>query len=367
MRSASTKLPAPKKPPAPKPAPAMTPPPTVAGAAPTTTPLTTTPTPPAPQPSPVSPPPPAAAPQRWQDDFGVASDISNKILAGNEPKHVVDQYKGQTDDFLSILKERLAGLDSKEMLAAKEEGQASLNNQMAQSLERYGSIAGANGVQGGARAALMGKALHEQDLGRASLERNLILDNIAAKDKAAQAYGGALQGATNTALGVNKINTDADNAFTGLKLSMPFQVMSGIGGYRAEDRAKEAGDKELDVVQQYLKDMPSQQGPTTPQRNAVDQQDQTSIDKLTTIMQDAGAVAGSDVGTDKNKVYKAMDDAAKALRERINLQSADEPDEVKKQLFDEQWREWLWNAGLINKEGGWRGTGRGIQYMEFHY
>ncbi len=316
---------------------------------------------------PKPPPAPDAATTQYTNDLTTAQGIANNIIGDSTAAHINNPYREQTDEYLQVLRGRLGGMDSEEMRASREEGLAGLSQQTAQSLERYGSIAGANGVQGGARAGLMGRALAEGDRTRASLERNLIMDNMLAKDRAAQAYGGALQGATNTEIGVQTYNAGADDRMTGLRMNLPFQIMSGIGGYRAADAADAASSRQEGIAQQALDRLNQSGGATTPQRNAVDSESQTSIDRLTTTMNDLGAIVGGDVGPDKNKAYKAMNDAAQALRERINLQFGDEPDTEKRRLFEEQWREWLWNAGLINKDGGWRGSGRGIMYTEYHY
>jgi len=213
-----------------------------------------------PPPAKVSPPATAAATQppaadRYQQDLSQANDIAKGMLAGNQSAQITDPHAQENQQYLDLLKSRLGGLDSKEMLAAKEQELSDLDHQTAQNLERYASIAGSSGVDGGARAALLGRALQQDNEGHAALQRQLITDNIAAKDRAAQVYGGALSSATNTGLDINKYNAGAKDRDTGLALSLPFDIQSGIGGYRAQDAADKANAEQTQLAKEALKNL----------------------------------------------------------------------------------------------------------------
>ena len=201
---------------------------------------------------------------RYQADLSQAGQIAKDMLKGKESAQISDSRAQENQSYLDLLKSRLGGLDSKEMLASKEQGLAELDQQTAQNLERYSSIAGSNGVNGGARAALMGRALQQSNEGRAALQRQLITDNVAAKDRAAQAYGGALSSATATDMDISKYNAGAKDRDTGLSLSLPFDVMSGIGGYRAQDSADKANAEQVQIAKDALKNLSDSQTQQTP-------------------------------------------------------------------------------------------------------
>lgn len=205
--------------------------------------------------APSAPPPPTPPPtdaQQYASTLGVsgnnATEIANNVIGDNHSAQISDPHAKETQDYLDMLKGRLGGMNSGEMLAEKEQGLQDLGNQTSQNLERYASIAGSRGVQGGANASLMRKALVEDNQGRASLERGLIMDNIAAKDRASQAYGGALQTATATGLDVGKYNAGATDRDTGLAMNLPFSILSGIEGTHATNVSDAATQDTIDIA-----------------------------------------------------------------------------------------------------------------------
>jgi hypothetical protein len=295
----------------------------------------------------------------FESDLAAATKISDGLLAGKEPAHVTDPHAADNAAELARLQARLGGLDSKEMLAAKEQGLASLDQSTAQNLERYGSIAGAHGVQGGAAASLMGRALQENNQGRAQLERQLVLDNIAAKDNASQAYGAFLNGQTANGIGMSTANTAADNAYTGLGISLPFDIMSGMGTYTAADDAAALNEKALGIAEKAAgggaPSAPAVGTTGEPNRNIVAESDQISINKITSSIDDVTKQLGEIVesGTGFLKA-QSLTDLLAMFKERINLTHADEPASEKTRILREQWQQALFSAGVVNTHGGAR-------------
>jgi hypothetical protein len=296
------------------------------------------------------------ATQRWADDHHNAGVIADQILGDSAAARIEDPHAEENAEYLKMLKSRLGGLDAEEMRAARDQGQLELGRQTAQNLERYGSIAGASGVQGGARAALMGKALNESNFARGSLERQLIMDNIAAKDRAHQAYGGALQGATATGLDIQRYNAGAQDRDTAARIGLPFDVMSGIGSYRAEDQAQANNQAAIDLAKEAVN---KQSQPVTAPQNTPNQLDEDTtykVEKITTALNEIGGEVGKNIGPfylPTTEISKAV----AAIKERVALQFPDEPETELKNKTRAQLIEWLWNAGVINKEGQTRTGG----------
>ncbi len=183
------------------------------------------------------------------DRLAAGTEWANTIIKPGPDgtfKHLSDDYRGQMDELLSMLKERTKGMDSKEMLAMREQGLAGMDQQLAQNMRRAGQIAGNAGVRGGAAAGLQMGALNQTAAQRAGLERQMILDNIAQKNQAFAAYGGALGGASDRALGVGTFNIGQDTkaalAPTELALTYSGLIDSGASGIKA-DRAADASTK----------------------------------------------------------------------------------------------------------------------------
>ncbi len=185
--------------------------------------------------------------QRYMDDLQHARDVSAELLQGHQSARISDPRQAQIDEYLAMLKKRLGGMDSGEELAMREQGLLNLDQQTAQSLERYAGIAGSRGVQGGANAALVGRALFEANQNRAILERQFVLDNLARKDAAMQAYGGALTQQQGVSLGIEQQHADAADRDTGLALSLPFDIMGGIGTYRGQDSTERSAERAYDI------------------------------------------------------------------------------------------------------------------------
>lgn len=338
---------------------------TIAGGAPQSplaapTPARSAAPPPAPTPpAPVSQPqtPPVTSPdQRYRDDLATARSISDDMLNGVSSARIQNPYQQQTDEYLEMLKKRLGGLDSEEMSAARDQGILELDRHTAQNLERYGSIAGASGVSGGARAALMRKALDESNFARGTLERQLVLDNIAAKDRAYQAYGGALGGATATGMDVERYNAGAQDRDTGLSLSLPFDIMSGIGGYRAEDRAAASDAAALDTVKNYINQQSSNNSTSTNGGAGTSGQpvQGSSVDSITQSLNTLGAEIGAKfeqlgAGNVSPQEYgAALDKARKYVDELIDSMYPNATEAEKSELYREKMKEWLWNSGFTN-------------------
>jgi hypothetical protein len=190
--------------------------------------------------------PTVLAKKQVSENMTAGMDWANSIIKPGPDgtfKHLSDDYRGQMDDYLAMLKERTGGMDSKEMLAMREQGLAGMDQQLAQNMRRAGQIAGNAGVRGGAAAGLQMGALNQTAAQRANLERQMIIDNIAQKNQAFAAYGGALGGASDRALGIGQFNIGQDTkaALTPAQLAMQYGglIDSTASGIKADRSAAE--------------------------------------------------------------------------------------------------------------------------------
>lgn len=334
-------------------------------------------------PRPAAAPPPAATPPaptyntreqdeaEYYDERQRAEDEAKKALEGKEHATISNPLQQENDEYLALLKSRLGGLNSEEMLAAKEQGLVSLDQATAQNLERYGGIAGAAGVQGGARAALMGRALQENSQGRAQLERQLILDNLSAKDRASQAYGGALSGMTNTALGIETYNAGSHDADIAALLGLTQGNQAGVTGKVAATDSRRAGDDATQIARDAIR-ASAPASPTTATgttgevgRNIVEGQDKVSLDKIKRSVEDIRTkIAKSTEAGQVSGISEDLNTLMGPLREQIKAEYPDEPGVEKTRLMKEALRKILFDAGVINTQGAPRA---GVSPMQLNF
>jgi hypothetical protein len=190
--------------------------------------------------------------QQAQNDYWnnlkAGKDYADKTFAEGSLGRLSDSYKERTDNYLDLLKGRLGGLDSAEMAAARGQAQSDVSREMAQNLEHQASIAGAQGIRGGVAASMQGQALSNANKQMADYQRQLILDNIAVKNQAAQNYGSALGSASDRALGVGQFNLGQKDAEAYGRASLPFQIAAGVSAQDAANWNKYFGAQQLGVA-----------------------------------------------------------------------------------------------------------------------
>lgn len=197
--------------------------------------------------------------------LAAGTDWANKVLPDGTLTRISDPRAGEVNDYLAKLKERTGGMDSAEMLAAKEQNQQYSDQALAQNERRLSGIAGAAGVRGGAAAGLQATAIQQSQQSRDALQRQLVLDNIDQQNKAFASYGGALTGQQGTELGIQTYNGGQSDKE---KLGRPAlatqyygMVDSAASGLRADDQTKAA----TTTAQNYLNSLktPAAPAPTS--------------------------------------------------------------------------------------------------------
>jgi hypothetical protein len=205
----------------------------------------------------------------------------------------IDPRAAEAQQYLAKLQAGMQGMTPDEMRAAREQGEADINRQLAINLQRMSGIAASNGVRGGAGAALSQRAISDAQTQSGDLARKLILDNLAQRNLGTQMYGQALGQQQATELGIQDRNLTARQAELvgnlgqknlmgerygntlseqqGRELgiqqenlgaqrqelfgrtSTPFQIASALDAARSGARADELSREQLDIAKQYVK------------------------------------------------------------------------------------------------------------------
>lgn len=206
---------------------------------------------PAPAPTPASPQPPTmdSSSASWDALRNKYQGEGDKIFADGSLGRITDAHAGQTDDLLKYLHGQLGGMTSQENQAAIEQAMSGIGREQAQNQEKYASIAGANGIHGGASAALQGRSIRDANQQTADFRRQLILDNISLKGQAADRYSGVLGGASDRALGVQTQNNDLKNRELTGRVDYPIQMAAGATNAYGNDFANYLGQRGADIAQ----------------------------------------------------------------------------------------------------------------------
>lgn len=231
----------------------------------------------------------------------------------------IDPRARDAQQYLSKLKTGMQGMTPQEMQAAREQGEAEINRQLATNMQRLGNVAAAHGVRGGAGAGLQQRALSEAQMQSGDLARKMILDNQAQRNLGTQMYGQALNQQQATELGIQGQNMTARQAelvgnvgqrnvasdrygqtLTGQqarelgiaqenlgaqrqeqfgRTSTPFQIASGLDAARSGSRADELSRQQLDTAKEYVKQFGATGGFGN-DKNAVSADDKATAQKF---------------------------------------------------------------------------------------
>jgi len=200
----------------------------------------------------------AAAQSQYWDRLKQGEGWANEHFADGSMGRMTDPRAADTQAQLDLLKERQKGMDSKEELAAREQAMSEINRDMSNKMERYASIAGAQGIRGGASMALQGRAITEATQQQADFQRKLILDNIAIKQQASDRYGNTLGQQQNTELGIQQYNNGQANAELYGRTTVPFQIAAGIDATQAGLDATSLNQAQLGLGTQQVNDARTQ-------------------------------------------------------------------------------------------------------------
>lgn len=326
----------------------------------------------------------------WYARMGIkpgttGTDYANTTFAPGVMGTLTDAHAAQSDAALATegaglarqnanldrLKGNLGGLTAEENRAAMEQGQAGVQNEMKQNLERYAARAGGQGVRGAANAALQGKAYTQANQDTAAYNRQLILDNVSAKQAASQAYTGAGQaysgaagahtasigGVADRSLGVANTNIGLRNAELYGRTSTPFQFGSALDAAGAGGAANYYTGAGLDASKNYLSTLPKPTDPNAPKElNKVDAAGQHTMDEADKTLGDYGTKMRSIAWGDALQAGAIAGDARNAIKDKIMAQYPDESESSQKAKIDSEMQKWsAANKAGADAGGKWGG------------
>lgn len=208
----------------------------------------------------------------------VAGDMATGTAWANTvmPDGTLSRLGSDADirDYLSKLKDRTNGMTPDELRAEYEQGTANSNGVLATNLARANQISGNAGVRGGAAAGLQMQALNHSIDDQASLQRQMVLDNIGQKNNAFAAYGTNLMGVKTYDAG----QTDKEKVGR-IDLATGYGGM--VDGARTGIKADIAAADSTQAAKDYLKSISDKAGGTsgpasTPDRNTPQTSDTTN-------------------------------------------------------------------------------------------
>lgn len=201
----------------------------------------------------------------------------------NSPEYA-GQRSQQMKDILGMMQQGLAGLNSQENTALREQAMRSLDQQLATSM-RQTEISGARGgVRGAARAAQTENLLTDRQNQQGNIEQDLLVKNIDIQDKRRNDYYGALGGqegaeSDKVAKALARlrqgegVNLDQSNAETAARQA----ALTGVLGYAT---SKKNSDREYSLAKSGQK---LGIGRTTTSSSSTGSPNQGLIDALTKL------------------------------------------------------------------------------------
>jgi hypothetical protein len=192
--------------------------------------------------------------QQVRDDTALGYGMADEYGIGKEGSmgRLNDERKGEMD---ALLAKQLAGLDGmtpQEMQAAREQGNAGINQQLATNMAQFGDIAAGAGIRGGSAAGLQMQALSEAQSASGSLQRQLILDNMAQKNIAMDRYGNTLQNQQGVGLGIQSSNNQSMNAEQLARHLAAGNFGSQVDSVRSGNAANDLSNRSIDVAQSMV-------------------------------------------------------------------------------------------------------------------
>lgn len=179
-----------------------------------------------------------------------------KMTDPNDPSYA-GRRSQEMKDILGMMQQGLAGLNSQENTALREQAQRSLDNQLATSMRQTQIAQARGGVRGGAATAQMENLQRDRMDTQSNLEQDLLVKNIDIQDKRRNDYYGALggqEGAESDKVaqalarlrqgeGVNLDQSNSEKAARAASLT-------GVLGYAT---SKRRSDKQYKLAQQGMK------------------------------------------------------------------------------------------------------------------
>lgn len=201
---------------------------------------------------------PAKTPQQRLDEE-IASGYANADKYGigkaGSMGEIKDERKAEIDDLLAKQKAGLDGMTPEEMLAAKEQGNATINGQLATNMQQFADVAAGNGIRGGSAAGLQMQAMAGAQAESGQLARKMILDNVAQKNIAMDRYGKTLGEQQGVGIGIQDKNNQTRNAETLARELAAAGYTSLLDSYKSGDKADALSNRGIGILEDQVKNL----------------------------------------------------------------------------------------------------------------
>lgn len=210
---------------------------------------------------------PAKTPQQRLDEE-IASGYANADKYGigkaGSMGEIKDERKAEIDDLLAKQKAGLDGMTPEEMLAAKEQGNATINGQLATNMQQFADVAAGNGIRGGSAAGLQMQAMAGAQAESGQLARKMILDNVAQKNIAMDRYGKTLGEQQGVGIGIQDKNNQTRNAETLARELAAAGYTSLLDSYKSGDKADALSNRGIGILEDQVKNLGPKDATTAP-------------------------------------------------------------------------------------------------------
>lgn len=295
-------------------------------------------------------------------------DFANKHFYDGALGRMDDPRQAEMNALLAKLAARQDGMTPDELRAASEQGTAAIDAQLAQNQRKLASIAGANGLRGGAAGGLQMSALNEATGQRAQLARQLVLDNLAQKSQNLEQYGKVLTGQQGTELGIQDRNLGLKGQEAFGRASTPLQISGVLDSSRQGILANDLAKTNVDIAKDYVRmfgqtggyggkptsdtqsNVRDASGNLVPVNNEDSDKIRSELDAITQQIKSAPLKnTGNNMVDSQNAVKYTQEQSAKARDAITRLIAAQYPSASEAEraaLIEQMYNDWLTKNGI---------------------
>lgn len=290
--------------------------------------------------TPAAPTTPVVPPeQRVKDHLAAGMEFANQYIGDGSLGRLADPRAREAQDLLNKQHGRLQGLNSQEMLAAREQAITNIKQNSANDMRRMSQLAGSAGVRGGAAAGLQAQVMRGAANDRAGFERQMILDNVAQQNKAYDQYGQTLGNQQGVELGIGKYNLEQGNREKLGQLGTAFQYGGLIDSYGASDDAKAQGEKSIQLAKDYIDKLgqPAAEKPYQP--NELDDDEKQLVESASKAVEtEVKRLTDAVNAKDGIQMADAAGKLRAAITEQVSAEFPNESESKKRQIIEDRYK-----------------------------
>lgn len=169
--------------------------------------------------------------QTFDDAYAAGQAQANQLFADGSMGRVDAGRSADTADLLARYRAGLNGYSDQEMQAKRELADGEINRNTQTSLRQLRGIQGASGVRGATAGAQQANVLNIADRNKQDYERQLMLDDMAARRAGLDSYGNALNNAQDFERQGQEFNIGQQNKEQYGRAAFPFQYAGMQQGF----------------------------------------------------------------------------------------------------------------------------------------